>query len=73
VDVIVQLERLRDGSRVVSEIAEILPSREKDSTVRIKRIFVRDHGCELMPTGQLPSFMPQLIENDLLSLETFYL
>ena len=73
VDVIVQLERLRDGSRVVSEIAEILPSREKDSTVRIKRIFVRDHGCELMPTGQLPSFMPQLLQNDLLNLETFYL
>lgn len=60
VDVVVQLERLRCGNRVVSEIVEILPSQEKASTVRIKHIFVRDKGGELMPTGQLPSFMPHL-------------
>lgn len=73
VDVVVQLERLRCGNRVVSEIVEILPSQEKASTVRIKHIFVRDKGGELMPTGQLPSFMPHLLQNGLLNLETFYL
>jgi pilus assembly protein CpaF len=73
VDVIVQLERLRDGSRVVSEIAEVLPSQDRNAAVRIKPIFVREPGNELMPTGRLPSFMPQLLQNELLNLETFYL
>lgn len=73
VDLVVQLKRLRDGSRVVSEIAEILPAREKDSAVRIKQIFLREENGELMPTGQLPSFMPQLLQSKLLDLEVLYL
>ncbi len=73
VDLVVQLERQRNGRRVVSEITEILPSREKNSAVRIRQIFRRDSDGELMPTGQLPSFMQQLLDRGLLNLETFYL
>jgi pilus assembly protein CpaF len=73
VDIIVQLERLRGGRRVVSEIAEVLPPQDNDASVRIKRIFHRHSDDDLAPTGQLPSFMSQLVSNDLLPLESLYI
>jgi len=73
VDVVVQLERLRDGRRVVSEIAEVLPPHARESNVRIKQIFRLDDQNELNPTGQLPSFMSHLVGNGLLDLQTLYI
>lgn len=72
VDLIVQLERLPGGQRVVSEIAEILPPSEQTSEVRIRQLFVRDAESGLVPTGLMPSFLPQLMEKRLLQPETFY-
>ncbi|MBL8817760.1 MAG: Flp pilus assembly complex ATPase component TadA [Planctomyces sp.] len=73
VDVIVQLERQRNGRRVVSEITEVLPSQERDPAVRIRRIFERRPDGELQPTGQLPTFMSELLGQKLLDLQTLYL
>jgi len=72
VDLIVQLERLSDGQRVVSEIAEVLPPSEQTTEVRIRQLFVRDGANGLVPTGLMPSFLPQLLEKKLLQPETFY-
>lgn len=72
VDLIVQLQRTRNGRRVISEIAEVLPTSHRDSTVQVRQIFALDDD-KLVPTGQLPSFMPQLLQHELLNLETFYL
>ena len=72
VDLIVQLERLPGGQRVVSEIAEVLPPSEQTTEVRIRQLFVRDSESGLVPTGLMPSFLPQLLEKKLLQAETFY-
>lgn len=57
---------------VVSEIAEVLPATEQTTEVRIRQLFVRDAENGLVPTGLMPSFLPQLIEKRLLQPETFY-
>lgn len=72
VDLVVQLDRRRDGTRVVSEIAEILPPRRSGSAIGIRRMFTRDTDEQLTPTGHLPTFMPQLLHEELLDLESFY-
>lgn len=72
VDLIVQLERLPGGERVVSEIAEVLPATEQTTEVRIRQLFLRDAEHGLVPTGLMPSFLPQLIQKQLLQPETFY-
>lgn len=76
VHVVVQLERIhggdRDGERVVSEIAEILPPSERSSDVRIRQLFRRDANSKLVPTGLMPSFLPELLEKNLIQLDKFY-
>jgi pilus assembly protein CpaF len=72
VDVIVQLERLPCGRRVVSEIAEVLPPAAQTTGVRIRQLFHRDPDAGLVPTGLMPSFLPELLEKQLLQPETFY-
>lgn len=76
VDVVVQLERIhggpRDGERVVSEIAEVLPPSERQTGVRIRQLFRRDSEDGLVPTGLMPSFLPELLEQKLIAAEKFY-
>lgn len=75
IDLIVQLTRLRDGRRVISEVAEVLTAKF-DGEIRVKPLFVldgRDDSPELTPTGAIPSFMDELINVGRIRLETFYL
>jgi Flp pilus assembly CpaF family ATPase len=72
IDVIVHLDRLADGQRVVSQIAEVTGLHPDTNEVQIVDIFNRRNGRSLEPTGRMPSFVDALVENHLLDLEFLY-
>ncbi len=75
IDLVVQLTRMKDGRRCVTQITEFAGYDENEAIIRTKDIFRMDverPGAELLPTGALPSFMGDLISNKLIDLESFY-
>jgi Flp pilus assembly CpaF family ATPase/pSer/pThr/pTyr-binding forkhead associated (FHA) protein len=77
VDLIVQIKRMRNGRRCLSQISEVTEIDPMTGKVIIKDIFRLENDTEdnavLKPTGSLPSFMDILIERKLIQLELFYL
>lgn len=74
-DLSVQLSRLRDGRRVVSQVSEFVGWDPETGSVRTKDLFVREGDTPestLQPTGILPTFMSDLIERKLIDLNIFY-
>lgn len=63
VDIIVQLNRFRDGSRRVTRVVEVSGIDDKRGGVRMKDLFVSHEEVDsnLTPTGFLPSFIEQLL------------
>ena len=75
IDLIVQLERLRDGRRCVTQVTEVAGYDPQDNAIRIKDIFRLDSHepqARLQPTGSLPTFMGPLIESGLIELSAFF-
>lgn len=75
VDLIVQMERLRDGRRVVAEIAEVVGVAPEDGRAELHELFLFEHVGDvgdIRPTGHLPTFMGDLLERHVLDLEAFY-
>ncbi len=74
IDVIVQLKRLRDGRRVVSQIAECTGVNPRRGKIELRDLYLMD-GTEsdgLQPTGRLPTIIGDLIEAGTLNLGYFY-
>jgi Flp pilus assembly CpaF family ATPase len=75
IDVIVQMERMRNGRRCVSQISEVVGCDPITGKVELRDLFLLDSEtleATLVPTGHLPSFMGDLIELGFLDLENFY-
>jgi Flp pilus assembly CpaF family ATPase len=76
VDVIVQLKRMRDGRRCVSQITEVARINPVTGKLEMRDLFLLDEpeaaGAQLQPTGRLPTFIGELIANGMLNLKTFY-
>jgi len=75
IDLVVQLARMENGRRCVTQITEFVDYDERDSRIVIKDIFAMGdggHEALLVPTGCLPSFMPELMNKKLLNLDLFY-
>ncbi|HMO85046.1 MAG TPA: CpaF family protein, partial [Lacipirellulaceae bacterium] len=75
IDLVVQLTRLRHGERCVTQVTEFAEYDESAGSIRTKDIFFRDGetpGSLLLPTGALPTFMPELLAQQLIDLESFY-
>jgi pilus assembly protein CpaF len=72
IDVIVHLDRLPGGKRVVSQISEVTGVHPQTTDVLVTDIFNRRDGKSLQPTGRLPSFIDSLVDNRLLQLEFLY-
>ena len=75
IDLVVQLTRMRDGSRRVTQITEFVEYDQFEKRIRTKDLFRLEgegSGGLLMPTGCLPTFMGELIEHKYLDLESFY-
>ena len=76
VDVIVQLKRMRDGRRCISQITEVARINSVTGKLEMRDLFLLDDpegvGAQLQPTGRLPTFIGELIDNGMLNLKTFY-
>ena len=75
VELIVQLSRMRDGSRRITQVTEVVGLDDQTGELRLRDLFLLRDGAEgaaLRATGHLPSFMSELIDRGLLKLETFY-
>ena len=75
IHLVVQLARLENGRRCVTQITEFVAYDESEEQIVTKDIFKLGSGgydAPLMPTGSLPTFMTRLIEKNLLDLELFY-
>jgi pilus assembly protein CpaF len=69
VNLIVQVSRERDGSRKITHITEVVELTPTASRYELRDLFVREYSgldaqgnvrSELVPTGELPSFLPAL-------------
>ncbi len=76
VDVIVQLKRMHDGRRVISQITEVVGINPVHGKLEMRDLFLLEDletpGAMLQPTGRLPTFIGELIESGMLNLQTFY-
>ena len=76
VDLVVQLKRMRNGRRCISQISEIRGIDPVRSGVMFADLFVLENetsdDAKLIPTGSLPSFMDMLIQRGIISLANFY-
>ncbi len=74
IDIIVQLQRLRDGRRVVGQITECVGVSRHTNKIELRDLYLREEAedSELKPTGLLPSFIGELIESGVLRLDSFY-
>jgi len=72
VNVIVQVARLSDGSRKLTHVTEVVGFELGSGRYELHDLFVREYQgrdeqgrirSELVPTGYLPSFLPQLREH----------
>ena len=76
VDIVVQITRMKDGSRRVSQVTEFVGVDPERGGIRTKDLFVLDRedaDGQLQPTGRLPTFMGELIEKQVICLDSFYL
>ena len=75
-DLIVQLRRLRNGRRCVTQISEVTDIDPTSGDIILRNIFLLENETDdealLSPTGSLPSFMNSLIERNMISLDKFY-
>jgi len=72
VNLVIQAARLADGTRKITHISEVAGFDVERQRYRVSDLFDRDFSgvdgdgsvkSELVPTGNLPRFMPQLIEH----------
>jgi len=72
IDIIVHIDRLPTGKRVVSQVSEISGYHPETYKVTIADIFNRRDGASLRPTGTLPTFIDSIIGKKLLNLDFLY-
>jgi pilus assembly protein CpaF len=71
-DLVVQLTRMQDGRRMVTQIAEVERMDEETGNLIVTDIFNARDGIMLRPTGHLPTFVDQLVDKNLLDLRFLY-
>jgi pilus assembly protein CpaF len=71
-DLVVHISRMPGGSRVVTQVAEVLRYDPQDKQIVIIDIFNFRNGVALRPTGYMPSFVDSLVEKELLDIEFLY-
>ncbi len=75
IDIIVQLKRLRDGRRVISQITECTGINPRTGAIELRDLYLLDSMAAtdgLQPTGRLPTFIGELIATETLDLKSFY-
>lgn len=75
VDLIIQLNRHHGRRRItqITEVSEVDPDKQCVLTKDIFRLEEYDGEERLSPTGALPSFLPEMLDRKLITLDFFYL
>ncbi len=71
-NLIVHIDRMSGGRRVVTQISETTAIDPETNRATVTDIFNFRDGVSLQPTGYLPTFIDALIDNGLLDLEFLY-
>lgn len=72
IHLIVHIDRMPTGKRVVNQIAEVNGIDPETKDVIVTDIFNRRNGETLAPTGYLPTFLDSLVTKQLLEAEFLY-
>lgn len=72
IDVVVHLDRLASGRRAVTQVSEVSGIHPRTGRVMMTNIFDRRQSGELAPTGYLPTFVADLIQQQLLEPRFLY-
>lgn len=73
IDVVVQLTRMRDGRRCVSQITEITGIDSATGNLELRDLYLMDaEEGHLEATGRLPTFIDGLVSSGNLKLDSFY-
>ena len=72
IDLIVHIDRLPTGQRLVTQISELTGIDPDSNRTNVTDIYNLRDGAGLRPTGYLPSFIDHLVEKDLLDLDFLY-
>jgi Flp pilus assembly CpaF family ATPase len=72
IHLIVHIDRLPNGKRVIGQISEVAGLHPQTHEVIIADIFNRRSGDSLDPTGYMPSFLDSLVTKDLLDVKFLY-
>ena len=73
INIVVQLKRMRDGRRCVSQITEITGIDNTTGQLELRDLYLlNSEEGELEPTGRLPTFIDDLVTSGHLELESFY-
>ena len=75
-DLVVQLNRLSDGSRKITQISEVIGIDEQTGQVITEDIFklkqVPNANSQIYHTGYIPTFVQDLLDKNIMSLDTFF-
>jgi hypothetical protein len=71
-DLVVQLTRMANGRRMVTQISEVERMDEESGDLIVNDIFNARDGVSLQPTGYLPTFVHHLVDKNLLDLRFLY-
>ena len=75
IDLVVFIERLRGGRRMVTQVSEVVDIDKQTGVVNVRDIMRGvGHGenAELKPTGYMPTFLGQMVDRGLLDLSTWF-
>jgi Flp pilus assembly CpaF family ATPase len=76
VDIVVQLKRMRNGRRCVSQITEVAGINPHNGAVEMRDLYLledpEDVTATLEPTGRLPTFIGDLVSAGILDVNSFY-
>ena len=75
IEIIVHLERMPNGGRVVSQISEIIGIHPQTGEIETRDIMVAQadkNGLALRPTGYMPRFLPDMVEKGFLQLQSWF-
>ncbi|MDH3609887.1 MAG: CpaF/VirB11 family protein, partial [Gammaproteobacteria bacterium] len=76
VDLVVQLNRLSDGSRKITCVSEVIGINENTGEIITEDIFklkqTSTTSSQIYHTGYIPTFVQDLLDKDIMTLDTFF-
>ncbi len=76
VDLVVQLNRLSDGSRKITQISEITGIDENTGEIITEDVFklrqIAGGESQIYHTGYIPTFVQELLDKEIMTLDTFF-